>query len=76
MVEVKLDDEQIYSKKALGRFPDPGEVENLLRGKIAYLFQRFTEEREAALPTDSEREIQLGSELLDQLRELGYVTDQ
>lgn len=26
--EVQLDDELIFSKKALGRFPDPGEVED------------------------------------------------
>jgi len=33
--EVKLDGSPIYSKKALGRFPDPGEVEELLRHQIA-----------------------------------------
>jgi selenoprotein W-related protein len=29
--EVKLNDELIFSKKSLGRFPEEGEVEKLLR---------------------------------------------
>jgi selenoprotein W-related protein len=32
--EVTLGDELIYSKKATGRFPEPGEVEALLAGKL------------------------------------------
>jgi selenoprotein W-related protein len=32
--EVKLNDELIFSKKSLGRFPVENEVENKLRGKI------------------------------------------
>lgn len=32
--EVKLNDELIYSKKELGRFPEEGEVENKIREKI------------------------------------------
>jgi len=32
--EVRLGDETIYSKRATGRFPTPGEVEGLLEGKI------------------------------------------
>jgi hypothetical protein len=32
--EVRLADETIYSKRATGRFPVPGEVEELLEGKL------------------------------------------
>jgi selenoprotein W-related protein len=32
--EVTVGDELVYSKKATGRFPDPGEVEGLLAGKL------------------------------------------
>jgi selenoprotein W-related protein len=31
--EVKLNDELIFSKKELGRFPEEGEVESLLENK-------------------------------------------
>jgi len=31
--EVTLDGELIFSKKALERFPNPGEVEGLIQGK-------------------------------------------
>jgi hypothetical protein len=32
--EVRLADETIYSKRTTGRFPDQGEVEELLEGKL------------------------------------------
>ena len=32
--EVRLGDELIFSKRATGRFPSPGEVEDLLEGKL------------------------------------------
>ena len=32
--EVYLDDEKIFSKKALGRFPNDGEVEGILDERI------------------------------------------
>lgn len=31
--EVQVDGELVFSKKALGRFPDPGEVAGALRGR-------------------------------------------
>ena len=33
--EVMLGEELIYSKKMTGRFPDPGEVEKSLSGKLS-----------------------------------------
>ena len=33
--EITLDDELIFSKKALGRFPDDGEIDNLIDQAIA-----------------------------------------
>ncbi len=35
MFEVEHDGELIYSKKATGRFPEPGEVEKILAPRIA-----------------------------------------
>lgn len=35
MFEVTLDDELIFSKKALGRFPEPGEVEAAIAKRLA-----------------------------------------
>jgi len=32
--EVCLGDETLYSKRVTGRFPEPGEVEELLEGKL------------------------------------------
>lgn len=32
--EVAVDDELVYSKKAEGRFPEPGEVEASLEGRL------------------------------------------
>ncbi len=32
--EVCLGDETVYSKGVTGRFPEPGEVEELLEGKL------------------------------------------
>ncbi len=32
--EVVVDDQLVYSKKATGRFPEPGEVAALLAGKL------------------------------------------
>jgi hypothetical protein len=32
--EIQLGDETIYSKRVTGRFPAPGEVEELLEGKL------------------------------------------
>jgi selT/selW/selH-like putative selenoprotein len=32
--EVTLGGDTIYSKKATGRFPEPGEVERLLAGRL------------------------------------------
>lgn len=32
--EIELDGQLIYSKKASGRFPEAGEVEKLLSGKL------------------------------------------
>lgn len=32
--DVRLDGALIYSKKAMGRFPEPGEVERLLAAKL------------------------------------------
>jgi hypothetical protein len=32
--EIRLGGETIYSKRATGRFPAPGEVEDLLEGKL------------------------------------------
>lgn len=34
MFEVKLGDEVLFSKKAVGRFPQPGEVETALAEKL------------------------------------------
>jgi len=33
--EVTVDGELVYSKRELGRFPNPGEVEDSLRSKLA-----------------------------------------
>ena len=33
--EVTIDGDLIYSKKALGRFPEDGEVLDLLKGRIS-----------------------------------------
>jgi selT/selW/selH-like putative selenoprotein len=33
--EVVVDDQLIYSKKATGRFPEAGEVEEILAGHLA-----------------------------------------
>ena len=33
--EITLNDELIFSKKALGRFPDDGEIDNLIDQAIA-----------------------------------------
>jgi len=33
--EVSLDGQLIYSKRATGRFPEPGEVENEIRARLA-----------------------------------------
>ena len=33
--EITLDNELIFSKKALGRFPDDGEIDNLINQAIA-----------------------------------------
>ena len=33
--EITLDNELIFSKKALGRFPDDGEIDNLIDQAIA-----------------------------------------
>ena len=33
--EITLDNELIFSKKALGRFPDDGEIDNLIDKAIA-----------------------------------------
>lgn len=33
--EVEIDGETIYSKKATGRFPEPGEVEAALTGRLS-----------------------------------------
>ena len=33
--EVSIDGDLIYSKKALGRFPEEGEVLELLKGRIS-----------------------------------------
>ena len=33
--EVEVDGELVYSKKSTGRFPEPGEVEAALRGRLA-----------------------------------------
>ena len=33
--EVELDGENLYSKKATGRFPEPGEVEAVLADRLA-----------------------------------------
>lgn len=33
--EVSLDGETIYSKRATGRFPEPGEVETALTARLA-----------------------------------------
>ncbi len=33
--EVELDGENVYSKKATGRFPEPGEVEQKLKTRLA-----------------------------------------
>ncbi len=33
--EISLDGELIFSKKVLGRFPEPGEVEQELRQRLA-----------------------------------------
>jgi selenoprotein W-related protein len=33
--EVTFDDELIYSKKTQGRFPEPGEVESVIRQKLS-----------------------------------------
>jgi selenoprotein W-related protein len=32
--EVRLDDELVFSKKALRRFPEPGEVEGILAARL------------------------------------------
>ena len=34
MFEVALDGEVLFSKKAEGRFPEPGEVEEALAGRL------------------------------------------
>lgn len=33
--EVEIDGKRVYSKKETGRFPEPGEVEELLSGELA-----------------------------------------
>jgi selenoprotein W-related protein len=33
--EVSLDDQPLFSKKALGRFPEDGEIERELAGAVA-----------------------------------------
>lgn len=33
--EVELDGDLVYSKKQTGRFPEPGEVEDALRSRLA-----------------------------------------
>ena len=33
--DVRLDGALLFSKKAVGRFPEPGEVEKLVAGKLS-----------------------------------------